>query len=149
MKTKKSDLNISEVFEGLEEIYKVTSLDDGVNAKRTPKNVKAAIDKLQEVARKHRLGLEEMRDAALEVKQEWIIEQPIVYVARTRDTKTDKEYFTAKTFWPLRGGKRKEIKIYLGKAEDFGNDTMSIKAREEAKRKMSETLRRRKDDGEI
>ena len=149
MKRKKSDLNISGVFEGLEEIYKVSSLEDGGNAKRTPKNVKVAIDKLQEVARKHRLGLEEMQEAALEVKQEWIIEQPSVYVARTRDTKTDHEYFTAKTFWPMKSGKTKEIKIYLGKAEDFGNDTMSIRAKETAKRKMSETLRRRKDDGEI
>lgn len=149
MKRKKSDLSISGVFEGLDEIFKVTSLEDGGTVKRTPKNVKAAIDKLQEVARKYRLGLEEMQDAALDVKQEWIIEEPSVYVARTRDTKTDLEYFTAKTFWPLKNGKTKEIKVYLGKAEDFGNDTMSIRARETAKKKMSETLRRRKDNGEI
>lgn len=149
MKRKKSDMNIAGVFEGLDEIYKVTSLEDGGSTKRTPKNVKAAIDKLQEIARKHRLGLKEMQEAALEVKQEWIIEQPSVYVAKTRDTKTDREYFTAKTFWPLKNGKIKEIKIYLGRAEDFENDTMSIRARETAKRKMSETLRRRKDNGEI
>jgi hypothetical protein len=149
MKHKKSDFDILGSFEGFEEIYKVTSLEAGKGVSRTPLNVKAAVEKLQEIARKHRLGLEELEDAALEVKQEWIISEPSVYVARTRDSKTDKEYFTAKTFWPLKGGKKKEVKIYLGKAEDFGNDTMSIRARETAKRKMSETLRRRKDSGEI
>lgn len=149
MKRKKSELNISGDIEGLDTIHKLTSLADGGDIKRVPKNVKAAIDKLHETARKYRLELEEVQNAALEVKQEFIIAEPIVYVARTRDIKTDIEYFTAKTFWPLKDGKTKEVKIYLGKATDFGNKTMSINAREFAKRKMSETLRRRKDEGEI
>jgi hypothetical protein len=48
-----------------------------------------------------------------------------------------------------KNGGKKEVKIYLGRAKDFDNDTMSIRAKEDAKRKMSETLRRRKDHGEI
>jgi hypothetical protein len=99
--------------------------------------------------RQKRSVLKEFEEAIIEYKQEWIISEPSVYVARTRDSKTDMEYFTAKTFWPLINGKTKEVKIYLGKAGDFGNDTMSIRAKETAKRKMSETLRRRKDNGEI
>ena len=91
----------------------------------------------------------ELQEAYIDYQQEWIISEPIVYVARTKDKKNDHEYFTAKTFWPTKDGKRKEVKIYLGKAEEFKNDTMSVRAREYAKKKMSETLRRRKDSDEI
>jgi hypothetical protein len=149
MSRKKSEFNITSAFEGLEEFLTVTSLEDGGRTKRTPKNVTAALLKVQEIARKNRSVLKEFEEAIIEYKQEWIISEPSVYVARTRDSKTDMEYFTAKTFWPLINGKTKEVKIYLGKAGDFENDTMSIRAKETAKRKMSETLRRRKDNGEI
>jgi len=149
MKRRKADINIPEELGNPELLYPVRSLEESGAFKRVPPNVKSAIDKLQTLARKYRLELESLRDAELEVKQEWIIAEPNVYVARTKDIKTEREYFTAKTFWPLKNGKTKEVKIYLGRAEDFNNDTMSIQAREFAKSKMSETLRRRKDDGEI
>lgn len=149
MKRKKSELNIAGEIENLEMINKMTSSGASGDIKRVPQDVKAAIDKLQEIVRKYRLELGEVQSAALNVKQELLIAEPIVYVARTKDIKTGIEYFTAKTFWPLKDGETKEVKIYLGKATDFGSDTMSIKAKEFAKRKMSETLRRRKDDGEI
>jgi hypothetical protein len=149
MSSKKTNTNVPTGFESLSDIYKLSSLVVDGNIMRVPQNVKAAIIRLQEIARRYRQGLEEVNDAALDVKQEMIIAEPQVYVARTKDIKTEIEYFTAKTFWPLKNGKTKEVKIYLGKATDFNNDTMSIRAKETAKRKMSETLRRRKDAGEI
>lgn len=91
----------------------------------------------------------EVEEKMLNYLQEMIIYQPQVYVARTKDIKTENEYFTAKTSWPTKGGRKKEIKIYLGKAEDFGNDTQNTKAKQLAVTKMKETLRRRKDEGEI
>ena len=124
-------------------------LVEGDTNKRTPKRVKDAVTKLQELARKYRKGLGELQDAQINLQQEMIIADPIVYVARTKDIKTEIEYFTAKTTWPIEGGGKKEIKIYLGKANEFGNNTKSEKARELAVRKMKETLRRRKDLGEI
>ena len=123
--------------------------DEKGHFKRTPPNVKDAVLRLQDLARKYRMGLVEMQEAYIDYQQEWIIAEPTVYVARTKDKKNDHEYFTAKTFWPTKDGKRKEVKIYLGKAEEFGKDTMSVRAREYAKNKMSETLRRRKDSDEI
>lgn len=113
------------------------------------KEINKTTAKLQEVARKYRSFMKEIQDAFIEHNQEWIIFQPTVYVARTKDKKNDQEYFTAKTVWPLKNGKTKEIKIYLGKAEEFDNDTMNSRAKEYAKKKMSETLRRRKDLEEI
>ena len=119
------------------------------HSKRTPKNVEAAVSRLQELARKYRTMMAELQEAYIDYQQEWIISEPTVYVARTKDKKNDHEYFTAKTFWPTKEGAKKEVKIYLGKAEEFGNDTMSVRAREYAKKKMSETLRRRKDSDEL
>lgn len=98
---------------------------------------------------KHRDVLAEIEDKMLNYVQEMVIQEPQVYVARTKDVKTDIEYFTAKTFWPMKGGDKKEIKIYLGKAEDYNNDTKNPKAKQEASKKMAETLRRRKDAGDI
>ena len=142
---------VSDSFPGIEDFLNnsVFGSNDASDVKRTPKNVKAAADKLQELARKFRQEWIELQDAYIEYQQEWIIAEPTVYVARTKDVKNDHEYFTAKTFWPTKDGKRKEIKIYLGKAGEFGNNTMNYKAKEFAKNKMSETLRRRKDMGEI
>jgi hypothetical protein len=90
-----------------------------------------------------------LEEKMLNYVQEMTIQSPHVYVARTKDVKTEIEYFTAKVFWEQKGGIKKEIKIYLGKAEDYGNDTRSPLARKEATIKMAETLRRRKDAGEI
>jgi len=148
MRKKEKDNPYKNSFDGFDKLFNITSMDEQGTA-HVPKGVKDAIIKLQEIARKHRMALSEIDDANLEMQQEWIIAEPQVYVARTIDKKTDKAYFTAKTFWPLKNGKKKEIKIYLGRAEDFGNETLDIRAREIAKRKMSETLRRRKDAGEI
>ena len=49
----------------------------------------------------------------------------------------------------VEGFKKKEVKIYLGKASDFGNDTQSEKAKEIALIKMRQTLARRIRAGEI
>jgi hypothetical protein len=114
-----------------------------------PKEVKEAREEVVEIMTRHKRLLSEIEDKMLDYVQEMTIQSPQVYVARTKDVKTDIEYFTAKVFWPQKGGDRKEIKIYLGKAEDFGNNTKSPKAKMEAERKMAETLRRRKDAGEI
>lgn len=98
---------------------------------------------------KNKESLLEVEEKMLNYYQEMIIHDPQVYVARTKDTKTEIEYFTAKTAWPTQAGRTKEIKIYLGKASDFGNDTQNTKAKQLAVKKMKETLRRRKDMGEI
>jgi hypothetical protein len=91
----------------------------------------------------------ELEDLMLLYTQHAIAKHPTVYIARTKDVKTDIEYFTAKTFWPLKGGKKKEIKIYLGRADDFKNDTRSKEAKNMAQIKMGHTLRHRMKQGEL
>ena len=103
---------------------------------------------LLNVISKHKEALSEIEDATLNFLRKAIAENPPVYIARTRDKKTDIEYFVAKTFLPLKGGKKKEVKVYVGKASDYGNDTKN----EEAKFKGYNLLRtalRKKIDEEI
>jgi hypothetical protein len=143
------DFDIQLDFETIFDSSK-SSFKSGIDLRKNfPKNVKDALLHIEELTGKYRNELSEIKEAYIDYMQEWVIARPTVYVARTTDTKYDNEYFTAKTTWPSKDGKKKEIKIYLGKASDFGNDTMSERAREYAKKKMSETLRRRKDMGEI
>jgi hypothetical protein len=106
-------------------------------------------NKMQEILVKHKEAIDEISEAIIEYEQSRIVENPTVYVAKTKDIKTGKEYFTAKTSWPMKDGKKKEIKIYLGRAIDFDNDTKSSKAKKKARVKMSKTLARRKGLGEI
>jgi hypothetical protein len=96
-----------------------------------------------EVITKYKSVIDEMEDAMLELVQLKVMIDPQIYVARTKDIKTGIEYFTAKTFLPLKGGKKKELKIYVGKAKDFNNNTTDEGANALAKRKMRPAIARR------
>lgn len=107
------------------------------------------LQKVLETLSKFRVELEELEEKMLDFVQFQVLNNPPVYIARTRDIKTDKEYFTGKTFFPVKGGKKKEVKIYVGKAEDFNNDTRNKNALNIARIKMRDTLMRRLEEGSL
>ena len=74
---------------------------------------------------------------------------PTSHVARTKDKKTEIEYLTAKTFFPLTGGKRKEVKIHLGRADNYNFDTQNNQAKRDAIIKMRQTIARRIREGSL
>lgn len=83
-------------------------------------------------------------------EQHKVLLNPTIHVARTKDTNNpDIEYFKAKTFFPYPNGVRKEVKVHLGRAENYGNKTTSVKAKEEALLKMRQTLARRIGEGSL
>ena len=83
-------------------------------------------------------------------EQHKVLLNPTIHVARTKDTNNpDIEYFKAKTFFPYPNGVRKEVKVHLGRSENYGNKTTSVKAKEEALRKMRQTLARRIREGSL
>ena len=84
-----------------------------------------------------------------EYEQLKVRSNPTVCVARDSDIKTGREYLKAKTFYPMGGGKTKEIRIHLGRSSDFNHDTRNNRAKEFAQIKMRETLKRRKFEGSI
>ena len=151
MKSKKqqADIIIPGASKGLETIIEFKAMDVDGFIKTQPNAHKVHLIKIKDVIEKHKAAIDEIANAILEYKRILLLENPVIYVARTTDIKTGKEYFTAKTTWIVEGFKTKEVKIYLGKASDFGNDTQSEKAKEFALIKMRQTLARRIRAGEI
>ena len=149
MDIKKVNIEIPTSFKGFESFNEFRSSVSDDFIKKQPSSVRQILEKVRDTMEKHKGSLDEIEDVLLEYQQLVILYNPTVYVARTKDVKTDIEYFTAKTFWPLKGGKRKEIKIYLGKAADYCNDTQSKRAKSEASTKMAQTIARRLREGSI
>jgi len=108
-------------------------------------NLVNVLNSLLKVLDKNKTALEEIEDATLNFLVAAIKENPPVYIARTRDINTDIEYFIAKTFIPTKGGKKKEIKVYLGKASDYDNDTKNNEARVKGKRLLRKALQEKLD----
>lgn len=143
------DLVIPGATKGLETILEFKAMDIDGFIKRQPPEHKEALKKIKDVMSKHKKALDEIGEAMLYYQRLIVIENPTVYIARTTDIKTGIEYFTAKTNWPMADFKKKVVKIYLGKSSQYGNDTKSVKAKNEALLKMRQTLARRMRAGEI
>lgn len=92
----------------------------------------------------------ELDKLVTDYEQHKVLLNPTIHVARTKDTNNpDIEYFKAKTFFPYPNGVRKEVKVHLGRSENYGNKTTSAKAKEEALWKMRQTLARRIREGSL
>lgn len=98
---------------------------------------------------KHKEALDEIEESVLDFIHKSIRRNPPVYIAKTRDVKTDKVYFTAKTFIPIAGGGKKEVKVYLGNADNFDNDTKSAKAKSLAVKLIREAIEEKSKSGEF
>jgi len=98
---------------------------------------------------KHKSVLDEIEEEMLNFIQKAVRLKPPVYVARTKDPKTDIEYFNAKTFVPLKSGRKKEVKVYLGKAADFDNDTKSPMAKALGEKLLRKAIEEKTSKGEF
>ena len=117
--------------------------------KIVPAELEKERKKVLSILKQYETELLKVQEATVKFAQQVVLNEPTVYIARTKDTKTEIEYLTAKTFWPLIDGNLKEIKIYLGKASEFNNDTKSKKAKEQAVVKMRQTIARRLREGSL
>jgi len=99
---------------------------------------------------KHKEIINHIDQLITDFEQQKVRMNPTVYISKARTPlNKDITYFYAKTFYPFPNGKRKEVKIYLGRAEKFNNDKHSIQVKNEAVRKMRETLNRRFNEGSL
>jgi hypothetical protein len=69
------------------------------------------------------------------------INNPTVYLAKTKDIKTGNYYLVGKTYLPLSVSEIKEIKIYVGKLKDFPKGTKDESGMLIAKRKIREKIK--------
>lgn len=138
--------DLSEVFSG-----KITTFKKFKHAGNSPfgSKVESCREELMNCLDRNKEVIEEIEDKILDFIKHSIAHRPDVYVARTKNKENDKEYFTAKTFMPQKGGKKKEVKVYLGKAEDYDFNTKSPKAKRDAEHKMRTTLIRRLNEGTV
>jgi hypothetical protein len=149
MEVEKQNIDLPSPFKGFESFNEFRSSINDNFIKRQPSSVRSSLENIKDTVEKYKGPLDEIENALLEYQKLVIIQNPTVYVARTKDVRTEIEYFTAKTSWPMKGGKKKEVKIYLGKASDYDNDTKSKKAKIQATAKMKQTLLRRSKEGSL
>jgi len=116
------------------------------------KKIRAEVLKLLE---KNKQAIIEVEEKMVEYLQLDTIKNPSVYIAVLKDTRNPEfENVTAKTFWPLVGGGRKEIRIYVGRLTDFSDvsreDISSNKTiKETAKKLMIKHLTKKYKAGEL
>jgi hypothetical protein len=102
--------------------------------------LKETRSKVLSILEKNSEAVKEIELAMVLYNQIYTAESPSVYLAYVKDAKTDLEYLTAKTFWPLMDGNKKEIRIYIGSKKDFP-DHKNLNVRFLAKQKMREHLK--------
>ncbi|MHA8064975.1 hypothetical protein [Aquirufa aurantiipilula] len=70
--------------------------------------------------KKYKKEIIEIEEKMVQYLQLDIIREPSIYIAVLKDTRNpEHENITAKTFWPLVGGGKKEIRIYIGRVSDY------------------------------
>jgi hypothetical protein len=83
-------------------------------------------------------------DEVVRKKQHEMLSNPKVYVAKTKDPKTNIYYLNCKLFFPIGISKTKEVKVYIGKLSDFPkgcNDTSAKRiGKEKMRKKLSEMV---------
>jgi hypothetical protein len=80
-------------------------------------------------------------DEVVRKKQIEVTRHPRVYIAKTKDPKTDLYYLNCKVFFPISISKRKEVKVYIGKMSDFPKGTKDPLAKKIGTQKMREKLK--------
>jgi hypothetical protein len=81
-------------------------------------------------------------DEFIKKKQHEMMLNPKVYVAKTKDPKTDLYYLNCKLFLPIDIDKTKEVKVYIGKMLDFPNGCNDVNAKRIGEQKMREKLKK-------
>jgi hypothetical protein len=100
---------------------------------------------------KNKAVMLELEQKMVKYQQLYTLENPSVYLATIKDSRNAEaptNSLTAKTFWPMMNGRRKEIRIYIGKESEYP-DHKKIHVRILAKQKMKETLLERYNNGEL
>jgi len=100
---------------------------------------------------KNKAILLELEQKMVKYQQLYTLENPSVYLATIKDSRNAEaptNSLTAKTFWPMMNGSRKEIRIYIGKESEYP-DHKKIQVKILSKQKMKETLLERYKNGEL
>ena len=90
----------------------------------------------------HTMGeVKKICDEVVRKKQIEVSRHPRVYIAKTKDPKTDLYYLNGKVFFPTSISEKKEVKIYIGKLSDFPLGTKDPIAKKIGTQKMRVKLK--------
>jgi esterase/lipase len=80
-------------------------------------------------------------DEVVRKKQLEVVSHPRVYIAKTKDPKTDLYYLNCKVFFPISISEKKEVKVYIGRMSDFPLGTKDPNVKKIGTQKMKEKLK--------
>lgn len=144
-------------FQDWVELYKMPDMGDKGFVYKEPfkydetDEMKAARKEIQSSLEKHKQSILEVEEKMVKYGQLDTLKDPPIYLAMIRDTRNKEAEtltLTAKTFWPLMNGKRKEIRIYIGKESEYPDYKKDYVAKI-AKQKMKDHLLERYNNGEL
>lgn len=94
--------------------------------------------------KKYKKEIIEIEEKMVQYLQLDIIREPSIYIAILKDTRNpEHENITAKTFWPIVGGGKKEIRIYIGRVSDYPHINRGIlSSSDEIKNKAVEMMKK-------
>ena len=127
------------------------SVSTAISADKGSKTNSVAITTAGTTMEKNKAVMLELEQKMVKYQQLYTLENPSVYLATIKDSRNAEaptNSLTAKTFWPMMNGRRKEIRIYIGKESEYP-DHKKIHVRILAKQKMKETLLERYNNGEL
>ncbi len=129
-------------YDSKQDVYKTKQLETP-EMKEMRKEIILSLEKSREV-------IEGVEAKMVKYQQAFTLEYPPVYLAMLKDSRPNSEsyYLTAKTFWPMVGGKKKEIRIYMGTKEKYPKYKTPL-VMLEARNKIRETLKDRIEKGEL
>ncbi len=113
--------------------------------------MKEARKEVLEILEKNKIQVMQIEEKMVKYMQLHTLENPPVYLAKIRDTRNSENEttsLTAKTFWPMMHGQKKEIRIYIGKGDEYPDHKLGY-VRILAKQKMKEHLLERYKNGEL
>lgn len=141
------DINVEGI--GREGIDREGKVDPKLKGYMDEIDLKVKQQNVLDFLHKNKDVFDELDKLIVDFEQHKVMLEPDIHVARTTDVRTKIKYLTAKTFFPYPEGERKEVKIFLGRADKYNHDTKNPQAKRDAEWKMRQTLARRMREGSL
>lgn len=113
---------------------------------RETKTMKGKRDQVLHLLKKYELQLKEIEAAMVEYARERVIVypqvSPLLIKQKRKSTEEESEYYSGRVMWPEMDGEQRELRVYLGKKEEYP-DFKDISVIRKAQKKISENLKDR------
>jgi hypothetical protein len=112
---------------------------------RETKTMRGKRDQILHLLKKYKYQLREVEEAMVDYARERVIVYPQVsplLIKQKRKFSDESEYYSGRVMWPEMDGKQRELRVYLGKKEEYP-DFKDFSVIRKAQKKISDKLRDR------